>query len=798
MKFACPKCSTRYSVSSDKVPDSKTLRFTCKRCGHVIRLRRKSKAGAAAVAEQAAPAADEVTRVLSGSGDSGLAPQAAAGPAPAKAPPPPPADVEQWYVLMAGKQVGPISVTTMVEMLGRHQIDKRSYAWGSGMDDWQRLAKVSEFAELASRSGDAAWRIVTPIADGDTATREPDGQSLVDSGTPAAVVADEDTGAAVAAESIAESMATGRGDLTDGGPAAAIALSDATATGVDSSLGGSVSDESALGSEDETQAMDQDAIAEALGRKDSSPVFAADDHADRLPMEAADTDHDLSPIGEQVGSPDDPTQAFDKDVLKEILAKTAAGSELLTPKPKDEPAAVEPAQPPAAAPSVPASAPDEPSNNAVTGSIAKPAVRQTPASPPVSSSPDDEATRAIGPEALPAFEGSITETSPVPQELDANESVADAAASEVEQAFADDGAGGEDGATPEDEDDLVSAAMALAGKPTGKTLSRRGGRATKIDNAETQDDIPGATNPAYAFGGDSLGEHAAPLVAEEPQDKTYHKAAPGEATRVFMATAGIYKRRRQQRLAAVAAGVFMLLASAFIAGDVTGVFVVPGMGYMYERLNMEDPNVDRAIERTERKLKTAKLSPEEREKLRRKMLGLDRKRQRRGTTKRRRKQVVKRQAAPKVDGLAAERKAPGTVGGKQVESKKDLMASLYGDKRKKSSKIQLAKPDDVQTPNLPDGLTPEAIYAVIAENSKSINLCFAEAMRKGEKLKGKMEIEMTIAATGMVSKVLINTARFKRSSMGSCTRKRVKQWRFPKFKGESVPVVFPYVLSAGF
>ncbi|MFH1177208.1 MAG: zinc-ribbon domain-containing protein, partial [Acidobacteriota bacterium] len=50
MKFACPKCQTQYSVADVKLPSDKALRFTCKKCGNIFRLKRKPKPGEAGAA----------------------------------------------------------------------------------------------------------------------------------------------------------------------------------------------------------------------------------------------------------------------------------------------------------------------------------------------------------------------------------------------------------------------------------------------------------------------------------------------------------------------------------------------------------------------------------------------------------------------------------------------------------------------------------------------------------------------------------------------------------------------------
>ena len=135
MKFSCPQCKARYSVDDSKLPSAKTLRFKCKSCGFVIRLRRKRKNF---------QVSDDIVQ--------------SDGP-----PAPPPPEAVDWFLIIAGKQVGPMSEAEVEERLKRREIDRRSYAWREGMPEWLRLESIENFQALANEVGDASWRIVTPI-----------------------------------------------------------------------------------------------------------------------------------------------------------------------------------------------------------------------------------------------------------------------------------------------------------------------------------------------------------------------------------------------------------------------------------------------------------------------------------------------------------------------------------------------------------------------------------------------------------------------------------------------------------
>jgi len=255
-----------------------------------------------------------------------------------------------------------------------------------------------------------------------------------------------------------------------------------------------------------------------------------------------------------------------------------------------------------------------------------------------------------------------------------------------------------------------------------------------------------------------------------------------------METAGLYRRRRRNKIAAIVGFVITLALGTIVALDVTGYYTLPGMGLVYEYSGFRDPNVDRALGRTQKKLTKQDISPKERvrlEKLRAKLIG---------TQQAKTIRKNKRQGA---------RKGPGFEQGIKTEKKldksqRDLAKDIFGDKRKKSGSLKLADPSSIQAPNLPDGLTAEAIYEVIEKNGRSMQLCFSEAMRKGENLAGKMEIELTIAASGAVKKASIRSGKFRASVMGKCTVKRAKGWKFPRFNGEPVTVIYPYILQMSF
>ncbi len=679
MKFACPKCNTRYSISDDKVPPGKVLKFPCKTCGNVVRLRRKEggdqaqilEAGSAAaalaargfdpvettriasVAEinklrdqstqptkvgmQAAHRPDvtfaddggDATRVVSVEQINLLRAAAAEGDEviqEAEETRPPQGDSSgepsEWFVLIAGKQRGPMTASSVDGMLSRNEIDRRTFLWKSGMANWERLGSVERFAGSTS-----------PLV-----TAEPS--------------------------------------------AAASTRADPSVT------------ESAM-----ERAAAQSAATNTTSRRSTDDVTVTD----------------LEEVSSGI---------FEEATVATLNGETA-----------------------------------------------------TPA-------------------AMAAGSEDITLADEAPQGFYKAETmvISDPRVAET-------------------------AAAALAGHSPQAADARRAETVQLQDGIELLDDRPKRPTDEF-MGATTLGqqEHATehelgsfddvsgqqPFLDETSglnqlaDDPNYLDKPPGDSTRVYMATAGIYKKRRNNRIAAVITTVVLLLICGFIVMDMRGLIVLPGMGAIYDVAGVEDPNVDRALERTENKLAAEDLDPKKRaqlESLRRKLLDRSN-----GSESGKSEKPEKQEAKTNGDAKdPAEAKPPeGATDAPQQPEEHAMAEQIFNDKDKQETNVKLAAPDSMQTPNLPDGLTQEAIYKVVNDNNTSMKLCYAEAARKGEKLAGKMEVQLTIDPSGDVTGADINTAQFKTSAMGQCTVRRVKTWKFPKYNGQPVTVVFPYVLQSAF
>ncbi len=193
MRFACDSCRAQYNISDEKV-GPRGVKVRCKKCGHVIHVRRADTDAEGAVAalqeaEAPAPAPDapaedsnnifsgvdedeigaafdqalggegtavtnpfqppddpDSTRVMDGESVKRFAEMSQTGtPTPV---PPPPAAGYEWFVAVNEVQTGPLTEGRVKELWDRGEIGPDSLTWRQGLPDWIPLSDVGELAAL--------------------------------------------------------------------------------------------------------------------------------------------------------------------------------------------------------------------------------------------------------------------------------------------------------------------------------------------------------------------------------------------------------------------------------------------------------------------------------------------------------------------------------------------------------------------------------------------------------------------------------------------------------------------------
>ncbi len=799
MKFACPNCKTRYSIADEKLPTGASVKFRCKICGTNIRLKRKAEKAkqqpSPSEPEELPGERAESTRVAPLGQLQELRRRAAeeeqqrpATPAAAQFAPEPmnesmastavvslnqlnelrnqssraPSEPAEWYVLISGEQKGPVSLSAVRDMLQRQEISHRTFVWMNGMADWKRLGEVAPLRELAAAPESPGSGESTAMMDVST-LQEHIAAAKAEPAQPVSMF-DERT-ATMDARELEAQVAEMRAKT-----ASAAAASTATpSTGEPSAPGDMFNDSTAM--MDVNTLQQHIAAAKEERAASESQPSSARETADDFDVDFNDGfDDDFNePAGLQSG--------FDNGAFASREQGSAGFADEKKPVREmgdDDATTAEPARERMQA-DMP-TLPGVPESQAALGSdptLAAQGAELEPDSTPFSREITSE-------QSFPDIEPPTDNRDEAGFRVDTDEAQAPSQfhkARTMVQPLGD-----------------IAAAVDLAGEPTGERMGRDDISSPGEAMSQESSDPFGSLDAP--FGGprdvdDELESHREAFNEQEElrplPGGEYHDAPPGEQTRVFMATAGIFKRRRNNFISAVIGVLVVLLLGGVIALDVMGIYTIPGMGLAYDLTGLEDPNKSRAIERTRSKLQTAS-DPAERKRLQNKLLGLG-------------------AAPPPKKGKGAGGKSGGKTGEIVTEGikedsdlsdeKKSLAGSLFGDDRKSSDKPSLKAPEEISTADLPDGLTQDAIQKVIKEKQSSMKLCLTEAARKGEKLSGRMEVQITIDATGKVIEAAINTEQYKGSSMGQCTVKRVMTWKFPRFNGEPVTVVFPYVLTLG-
>jgi predicted Zn finger-like uncharacterized protein len=115
MKIVCDSCGAKYSIADEKV-QGKVFKIRCKKCSHVIVVKGTAESEASA-------------------GDDGLGAGASAA---------------EWYVVIDGEQVGPVTSVEIDSYFMSGQINAETYAWKDGMGDWMHVVEIPDFAHLGS------------------------------------------------------------------------------------------------------------------------------------------------------------------------------------------------------------------------------------------------------------------------------------------------------------------------------------------------------------------------------------------------------------------------------------------------------------------------------------------------------------------------------------------------------------------------------------------------------------------------------------------------------------------------
>ena len=195
-------------------------------------------------------------------------------------------------------------------------------------------------------------------------------------------------------------------------------------------------------------------------------------------------------------------------------------------------------------------------------------------------------------------------------------------------------------------------------------------------------------------------------------DKEYINAPAGEATRVFMATAGVFDRQRKRKRAAIISSIVGTILTSIIYSTSSESIPSPVSVSCMITPDLKIPMLAEQSNASKLSYRDKELSPEERKRLelerkrlREKLLGLNRKPAKPTGVRK----------ATKVERVEESRGIEDKGDSNLTESQRKMAMSVFKTSEKRKASVKLVPPEEIRMPNLPDGLSPEALYEVLSE-----------------------------------------------------------------------------------
>jgi DNA-directed RNA polymerase subunit RPC12/RpoP len=298
------------------------------------------------------------------------------------------------------------------------------------------------------------------------------------------------------------------------------------------------------------------------------------------------------------------------------------------------------------------------------------------------------------------------------------------------------------------------------------------------------------------------GEDWTKLPSNEDAD------APRENTRIVIMKAGLSESAKRKRM----------LTRIIMAAVLIGVFIfvfIRNLGPILSAVGVQiKSGVDLEMEDLDKET-LSKMTPEERERYRKALLGIKETKKLTKEQKNRIAIAIRQKKDTDVasilenakveggqviyDNLGRDRLGP-TGGGAvdlNLESKLANLGintridgvNLSGKVERQDLDLSSKLPDSVDKPD------EEVMMAVVNKNRGSLRYCYERHLKASSSLEGKAIFRITVQNNGSVSKVESLSSQISGTMFEECFLKEIKKWVFPKFKGEPVTFEVPFVLT---
>ncbi|MBX5481357.1 MAG: zinc-ribbon domain-containing protein [Myxococcaceae bacterium] len=252
---------------------------------------------------------------------------------------------------------------------------------------------------------------------------------------------------------------------------------------------------------------------------------------------------------------------------------------------------------------------------------------------------------------------------------------------------------------------------------------------------------------------------------------------PGEATRFFIAQAGVNKRNPWWKTV------------GFIVG---GLAIVVGVFFGLASMNVVPLKV-KTTDASGNVVEQSVFSGEGMSALGDLLLGRGKKTQ----------EEAKRPAAHRTPSGTALAKSDANmptvaaVDPKTHVPTKEELAALYGDTSKVDLAPKLRNGEEEKAKDTSSGaLSPEQIARVVSQSQSAFQNCIEQALRKNPSLKvPRFYIVATVAPSGVVTAASIDRKDVDGSDLGDCLKARARRMTFARFAGDEVDIEIPLIVG---
>lgn len=284
---------------------------------------------------------------------------------------------------------------------------------------------------------------------------------------------------------------------------------------------------------------------------------------------------------------------------------------------------------------------------------------------------------------------------------------------------------------------------------------------------------------------------------------------PRENTRIVIMKAGLSESAKRKRMM-IRIITAILLISVFLF-----VFI-KNLGPILSAVGVQiKSNIDLEMEDLDKDTLST-MTPEEREKYRKALLGIKEnkkltKEQKRSIamaiTQKKDSNIADILASAKVESgnivyenLGRERMGLQGISGPSLDIDSKLAKLGINTKIEDvdlSSKVERQDIDfSKRMPERVDNLNEDVFMMVVNKNKSSVKYCYERHLKASSFFEGKAMFKITVQSSGVVSKVESLSKQIAGTLFEECIIKEIKKWTFPKFTGEPITFEVPFVLTS--